>query len=63
MFKISLVNMPFSSIEIPSIALTQLQSIVSRRLGSRASVEVCYASHDACRLMGIEDYRQVCNES
>jgi ribosomal peptide maturation radical SAM protein 1 len=63
MFRISLVNMPFSSIEIPSIALTQLQSIVRSRLGSRASAEVCYASHDACRLMGIDDYRQICNES
>jgi magnesium-protoporphyrin IX monomethyl ester (oxidative) cyclase len=63
MFRISLVNMPFSSIEIPSIALTQLQSIVRQRLGSRASAEVCYASHDACRLMGIDDYRQICNES
>jgi ribosomal peptide maturation radical SAM protein 1 len=63
MFRISLVNMPFSSVEIPSIALTQLQSIVRQRLGSRAAVEVCYASHDACRLMGIDDYRQICNES
>ena len=63
MFKISLVNMPFSSIEIPSIALTQLQSIIGSRLGARASAEVCYASHDACRLLGIDDYRQICNES
>src|SRR5882757_7972615 len=63
MFKISLVNMPFSSIEIPSIALTQLQSVVGRRFASRASVEVCYASHDACRLLGIADYKQVCDES
>ncbi len=63
MFKVSLVNMPFSSIEIPSIALTQLQSVIHRRFADRASIEVCYASHDACRLMGVEDYRQICNES
>ncbi|HEX4498728.1 MAG TPA: RiPP maturation radical SAM C-methyltransferase [Thermoanaerobaculia bacterium] len=63
MLRISLVNMPFSSIEMPSIALTQLQGIVHQRLGFRASVEVCYASHDACRLMGLDDYRQICNES
>jgi hypothetical protein len=31
MFRISLVNMPFSAVEIPSIALTQLKAVVERR--------------------------------
>jgi ribosomal peptide maturation radical SAM protein 1 len=63
MFRISLVNMPFSAIEIPSIALTQLQTAVRQRFAAEATVEICYASHDACGWLGAAGYRQVCNES
>ncbi|HEY0510561.1 MAG TPA: RiPP maturation radical SAM C-methyltransferase [Thermoanaerobaculia bacterium] len=63
MFRISLVNMPFSSIEIPSIALTQLQTMIRRRFGSGVPVDICYASHDACRLLGLADYLQACDEA
>src|SRR6476660_8125441 len=63
MFRISLVNMPFSSVEIPSIALTQLAAVVERRFGPRVAVEIHYLSHDVCRELGFEDYWHVCDEA
>ncbi|HZF13327.1 MAG TPA: RiPP maturation radical SAM C-methyltransferase [Thermoanaerobaculia bacterium] len=63
MFRISLVNMPFSSVEIPSIALTQLSAVVAQRFGPRVAVEIHYLSHDVCRELGSGDYRHVCDEA
>lgn len=63
MMRIALVNMPFSAVEIPSIALTQLQSMVRRRFGSQVEVEVCYVSHDFCRALGVEAYRRICDDA
>lgn len=63
MFRIALVNMPFSAVEFPSIALTQLQTLARRRFGAAVEVEVCYASLEACRYFGIEAYRQACDEA
>jgi ribosomal peptide maturation radical SAM protein 1 len=63
MIRVKLVNMPFSDVEIPSLALTQLQAIVKMRCGDRAAVEVCYASHDVCRYLGLELYRRICAEA
>lgn len=63
MLRIALLNMPFSAVEIPSIALTQLQSVVQRRLGDRVAVEVFYPSHDMCLFLGLPDYLAACNEA
>lgn len=63
MFRIALLNMPFSAVEIPSIALTQLQSVVKQRLGGRMEVEVFYPSHDMCLFLGLPDYTACCNEA
>jgi hypothetical protein len=63
MLRISLVNMPFSSVEIPSIALTQLAAVVARRFGSRVAVEIHYLCHDVCRELGRDDYRLICDEA
>jgi ribosomal peptide maturation radical SAM protein 1 len=63
MIRVKLVNMPFSDVEIPSLALTQLQAAMARRCGGRAQVEICYASHDVCRYLGLELYRRICAEA
>ncbi len=63
MIRIKLVNMPFSDVEIPSLALTQLQAMVARRCGDRAEVEICYASHQFCRHLGLDLYRRICAEA
>ena len=40
MTKIALVNMPFSAIHLPSIALTQLKYVVEHELPGRATADV-----------------------
>ncbi len=62
MFRISLVNMPFSAIEMPSIALTQLRSILEGRFGSQVAVDISYPSNDICRYLGLDTYRRICDE-
>ncbi|HWM89149.1 MAG TPA: RiPP maturation radical SAM C-methyltransferase [Thermoanaerobaculia bacterium] len=61
--RIALVNMPFSAIELPSIALTQLRSVVERRFGGSVAVEIHYFSHDLCLYLGLDLYRTICDEA
>lgn len=56
MFKISLVNMPFAALNLPSIGLTQIQSVVNKKFGETVSVEICYANQDFGRYLGVEPY-------
>src|SRR5437868_9615184 len=55
--KIHLINMPFSAVELPSIALTQLKSVLTQRFGERASVEIHYLNHDVASYLGFDLYR------
>jgi len=57
MFKISLVNMPFAALNLPTIGLTQLKAIVEKRFGESVSVEICYVNQDFGRLLGITPYQ------
>ena len=61
--RIALINMPFSAIELPSIALTQLRSVVERRFGGSVTVEIHYFSQDFCRYLGLDLYRAICDEA
>ena len=54
MFKISLINMPFAGLQMPSLALTQLKSAIDNELQDRVSAEVCYLNHDFAHFLGIE---------
>ncbi len=54
--KISLVNMPFSSLQIPSIALHQLSSVIDERFGNSAKTSVHYLNHDFGALVGLDTY-------
>ena len=56
MFRISLVNMPFSNLALPSIALTQIKSVVESRFEDQVSVEVLYLSHDIAKYLGTDFY-------
>jgi magnesium-protoporphyrin IX monomethyl ester (oxidative) cyclase len=62
MLRISLINMPFTAIEMPSIALTQLRSVVEQRCGSQVAVDICYVSNHFARYLGLDLYRQICEE-
>jgi ribosomal peptide maturation radical SAM protein 1 len=54
--KIGLINMPFAGAHLPSIALTQLKSIVKERLDDRATVSIHYLNHDFVQYMGKDLY-------
>lgn len=54
--EIGLINMPFAAANLPSIALTQLKSIVRERLGDRVSVVIHYLNHDFVQYMGKDLY-------
>ncbi|HEY6352147.1 MAG TPA: RiPP maturation radical SAM C-methyltransferase [Candidatus Angelobacter sp.] len=56
MFRISLVNMPFANLELPSIALTQLKSILESTFGNQVSVQVLYLNQDFAKYLGTELY-------
>jgi ribosomal peptide maturation radical SAM protein 1 len=56
MYKIALVNMPFASLNLPSIALTELKSVLDRQYGDRVSVEVLYLNHDFAHYLGMDAY-------
>src|SRR5438270_11498582 len=56
MYKITLINMPFANLGLPSIALTQLKSVLDAEFSGQISVEVLYLSHDFAKYFGIEFY-------
>jgi len=54
MYKIALINMPFAGLQMPSLALTQLKSVVEAEFKDRVSVEIHYLNHDFAHYLGIE---------
>ncbi|MEM7586303.1 MAG: RiPP maturation radical SAM C-methyltransferase [Acidobacteriota bacterium] len=56
MYRIRLVNMPFASLNMPSIALTQLRSVAEERFGDQVSVDVHYLNQDFAGFLGLETY-------
>jgi ribosomal peptide maturation radical SAM protein 1 len=58
-FRIALVNMPFATLSMPSLALTQLQASVGRRFGAEVATEVHYLNHDFARWLGLEEYEEL----
>lgn len=61
MCTISLVNMPFSDLALPSIALTQLKSVLDSRFGSRVRVEIVYLNHDCAKYLNTGLYTFIAN--
>ncbi|HKV42764.1 MAG TPA: RiPP maturation radical SAM C-methyltransferase [Blastocatellia bacterium] len=56
---IRFVNMPFGSLQLPSIALTQLKSVVSQCDWPEVSVDVCYVNHDLAHYLGVDLYQDI----
>ncbi|HEY3919475.1 MAG TPA: RiPP maturation radical SAM C-methyltransferase [Stellaceae bacterium] len=52
MQRIALINMPFAALNVPSLALTQLQSVLRRRFGARVAAEIVYLNHDFVDFIG-----------
>lgn len=56
MYKIHLINMPFANLNMPSIALTQLKSVVDRQFAGRVEVEIHYLNQEFGHFLGLELY-------
>ena len=56
MFRICLVNMPFSNLALPSIALTQIKSVVDAKFTDKVAVDIQYLSHDFAKFMNTDFY-------
>jgi magnesium-protoporphyrin IX monomethyl ester (oxidative) cyclase len=48
--------MPFASIILPPLSLTQLRSVVMKELGIRVSVEILHLNHHFAQDIGINEY-------
>jgi ribosomal peptide maturation radical SAM protein 1 len=59
MYKIALINMPFATIVLPSIALTQLKSVVEERFAGRVDVSLHYLNNDFAHHLGLGLYRDM----
>lgn len=57
--KIHLINMPFAAVYLPSLALTQLKSVMGSAFGDRVSVEIHYLNQDFPRYLGSDLYSYV----
>lgn len=59
MFKIALVNMPFVSLALPAIGLTQLQSVVKNRFKDQVDIDIHYVNQDFSQYVGVDLYEVV----
>jgi ribosomal peptide maturation radical SAM protein 1 len=63
MYRVCLVNMPFSDLGMPSIALSQLKSVVESRFKGKVSVEILYLNYDVARYLGLDLYLYLTNSA
>jgi len=61
MYRITLINMPFANLSIPSIALTQLKAVVESRLTEQVSINLLYLNHDFANYLGLDLYDLIVN--
>ena len=64
MFKVSLINMPFASLEAPSLGLTQMSAALNGHFQGRISVEpIRYLNQDFSHYLGLDLYRFMCGSA
>ncbi|HVT18830.1 MAG TPA: RiPP maturation radical SAM C-methyltransferase [Thermoanaerobaculia bacterium] len=61
MYRIALVNMPFASADMPSIALTQLKAVLRSELGDQVECQVFYPNLDFVGYLGPHLYELISN--
>jgi ribosomal peptide maturation radical SAM protein 1 len=59
MYKIAMINMPFANLQMPSIALTQLKSVVESRFKDQVTADVFYLNHDFAHYFGRSLYTTI----
>lgn len=61
MKRLILINMPFSDLALPSIALTQLKAVIEQNFQGRIAVEIAYLNHDFANYLGLQLYDRLTN--
>jgi ribosomal peptide maturation radical SAM protein 1 len=61
MYRITLINMPFANLSLPSIALTQLKAVVESRFREQVSINLLYLNHDFANYLGLDLYDLIVN--
>ncbi|HEX6040883.1 RiPP maturation radical SAM C-methyltransferase [Longimicrobium sp.] len=59
MYKIALVNMPLANLAMPSLALTQLQAVVSKAFGDQVRADVHYLNHEFAHFLTLPAYGEL----
>ncbi|HKX32258.1 MAG TPA: RiPP maturation radical SAM C-methyltransferase [Blastocatellia bacterium] len=59
MFRISLINMPFADLQLPSIALTQIKSLIQSQFPGEVSIDIATLTHDFAGHVGLESYQYI----
>ena len=59
MYRIVLVNVPFASAYRPSIALTQLKSVIEKNFSTTIAVNIVYLNQEFARHMGVVVYQDI----
>ena len=63
MFNVKLINMPFANLSMPSIALTQLKSLLEVNFKEQISIEVICANQEAGKRLGLDLYRYIADSA
>jgi len=61
MYRITLINMPFANLSLPSIALTQLKAVVESHFKEQVSINLLYLNHDFANYLGLDLYDLIVN--
>ena len=61
MLTVKLVNMPFAALNTPSIALSQLKGIVTKKMGDRVDLEQLYLNHEFGTYLGSDAFSFIAN--
>lgn len=59
MYRVALINMPFANLNMPSLALTQLKSILEEHFKDQIRVDIYYLNHNFANHMGVDFYNDV----
>lgn len=63
MFNVKLINMPFANLSMPSIALTQLKSLLEVNFKGQISIDIISAHQEAGKRLGLDFYRYIADSS
>jgi ribosomal peptide maturation radical SAM protein 1 len=59
MYRIALINMPFAAANMPSIALTQLRSVLKRELGAEVACDIHYLNLAFVDYLGLPLFQEI----